>query len=81
MTFSTRSAHGPGTAYSTFGSVGSNAIAHEMHWLSCRQGSIRQLRPASVLRYTPDMSDAQNISFGSCGLETGTKIPPPPPMP
>jgi hypothetical protein len=52
-----------------------------MHWLSCRQGSIRQLRPASVLRYTPDMSDAQNISFGSCGLETGTKIPPPPPMP
>jgi len=49
--------------------------------LSCRQCSIRQLRPPSVLRYTPDMSDAQNISFGSCGELAGTKIPPPPPSP
>jgi len=53
--------------YITSGSFGWNTTGLTIAPLSSCHGSIRQHRPPSVLRYTPDMSDEQNIRFGSCG--------------
>lgn len=63
------------------GSLGWKTIESVIAPLSWSYGSIRQVRPPSVLRYTPDMSLLQNMRSGSYGLLTGQKIPPPPPRP